>query len=100
MGFLSAPHYIRSTYYNKYLITCIPVPRLNLRRIHTYAALRKLDFPQGFYNRPWTRGQRMDLFGKMKCYGLNAYLYAPKDDHKHRALWRDAYDGPERDELR
>ena len=55
---------------------------------------------QGFYHRPWTRGQRMDLFGKMKCYGLNAYLYAPKDDHKHRALWRDAYDGPERDELR
>ena len=42
----------------------------------------------------------MDLFTKMKSYGLNAYLYAPKDDHKHRALWREAYDGTERNELR
>lgn len=23
--------------------------------------------------------------------GLNTYLYAPKDDCKHRAMWRDLY---------
>ena len=24
-------------------------------------------------------------------WGLNAYLYAPKDDYKHRMYWRDLY---------
>jgi hypothetical protein len=33
-------------------------------------------------------------------FGLNCYLYAPKDDHKHRALWRDPYTGAEREELK
>ena len=27
----------------------------------------------------------------MKSFGLNAYVYAPKDDAKHRALWREPY---------
>ncbi len=55
---------------------------------------------EGFYNRPWTRGQRLDLFSKMRNLGLNAYLYAPKDDHKHRALWREPYNEAEREELK
>lgn len=24
-------------------------------------------------------------------WGLNTYLYAPKDDYKHRMYWRDLY---------
>lgn len=31
------------------------------------------------------------LFCRLKSLGMNAYLYAPKDDLKHRALWRDLY---------
>ena len=27
----------------------------------------------------------------MSVWGLNVYLYAPKDDDKHRAYWRDLY---------
>ena len=27
----------------------------------------------------------------MLRWGLNTYLYAPKDDDKHRACWRDPY---------
>ncbi len=27
----------------------------------------------------------------MKTFGLNSYVYAPKDDAKHRALWRQPY---------
>lgn len=27
----------------------------------------------------------------MKQFGMNTYLYAPKDDVKHRAYWRDLY---------
>ena len=50
-----------------------------------------IDFIAGFYGRPWTTEQRKDLFKKMNKFGLNTYLYAPKDDYKHRAYWRDLY---------
>lgn len=46
---------------------------------------------EGFYSRPWSTNQRLDLYGKMKSFGLNTYVYAPKDDAKHRALWRQLY---------
>ncbi len=56
---------------------------------------------EGFYHRPWTHDQRLDLFSdKMRRFGLNAYLYAPKDDRKHRALWRKPYDEAECARLR
>src|SRR5689334_23660142 len=32
--------------------------------------------------------------------GLNTYLYAPKDDLKHRALWRDEYSASEQHAIR
>lgn len=35
--------------------------------------------------------QRKDLFALMNRTGLNTYMYAPKDDCKHRAFWRDLY---------
>ena len=28
---------------------------------------------------------------RIKKYGMNTYVYAPKDDMKHRALWRQLY---------
>src|SRR5688572_16046267 len=31
----------------------------------------------------------------MTAWGLNTYLYAPKDDLKHRALWRELYSASE-----
>ena len=30
---------------------------------------------EGFYNRPWTKVQRLDLFKKLHKFGLNSYLY-------------------------
>jgi len=54
---------------------------------------------EGFYNRPWTREQRLDLFQKLGQWGLNSYLYAPKDDRKHRSSWRDLYTEQECREL-
>ncbi|ODN00482.1 Protein O-GlcNAcase [Orchesella cincta] len=54
---------------------------------------------EGFYGRPWTTGQRKDLFTKMKKWGMNSYLYAPKDDYKHRAYWRELYTVEEADHL-
>ncbi len=45
----------------------------------------------GFYGRPWTPDQRVELFDLISSLGLNAYIYAPKDDLKHRAYWRELY---------
>ncbi len=46
---------------------------------------------EGFYGQPWTMAERFELFGWMARWGLNTYLYAPKDDLNHRALWRQLY---------
>ncbi|XP_046600715.1 protein O-GlcNAcase isoform X1 [Neodiprion lecontei] len=54
---------------------------------------------EGFYGRPWTTEQRKDLFQKMKKWGMDSYLYAPKDDYKHRAYWRDLYTVEEAEHL-
>ena len=54
---------------------------------------------EGFYGRPWNVRQRHQLFGWMRQWGLNTYLYAPKDDLKHRVRWRDLYAETEAAEL-
>lgn len=46
---------------------------------------------EGFYGRPWSCDQRKDLFQQMQEFGFNCYVYAPKDDAKHRAEWRELY---------
>ena len=46
---------------------------------------------EGFYGPPWTQAERSRLFDRLAALGLNTYLYAPKDDLKHRALWREPY---------
>ncbi len=55
---------------------------------------------EGFYGRPWSAAQRRQLFSWMRAWGLNTYLYAPKDDLKHRALWRALYDESEAAEMK
>ncbi len=47
---------------------------------------------EGFYGRPWTHEQRLTLIDQLAKWGLNTYFYAPKDDLKHRACWRQSYD--------
>ncbi|ETE69126.1 Bifunctional protein NCOAT [Ophiophagus hannah] len=46
---------------------------------------------EGFYGRPWVMEQRKELFRRLQKWGLNTYLYAPKDDYKHRMFWREMY---------
>lgn len=46
---------------------------------------------EGFYGAPWSPAERLELLDWMSRWGLNCYLYAPKDDLKHRALWRERY---------
>src|SRR5258706_4156968 len=54
---------------------------------------------EGFYGQPWTQAERFELFDWMAGWGLNTYLYAPKDDLKHRAIWRELYSAPETEKL-
>jgi protein O-GlcNAcase/histone acetyltransferase len=55
---------------------------------------------EGFYGQPWSRAERLQLFGWMRDGKLNTYLYAPKDDLKLRARWREPYTAAELDTLR
>ena len=55
---------------------------------------------EGFYGTAWTHEYRKDLFKFMGENKMNAYIYAPKDDAKHRALWRELYSGEELETLR
>ena len=54
---------------------------------------------EGFYGPPWSQAERFTLFDWMQAWGLNTYLYAPKDDLKHRALWREPYTATEAEAL-
>lgn len=55
---------------------------------------------EGFYGPPWSQTERFELFGWMTAWGLNTYVYAPKDDLKHRVLWREPYSLEEMTSLR
>lgn len=46
---------------------------------------------EGFYGRPWSQAQRTELVSHLAKWGLNTYMYGPKDDRKHRAAWRELY---------
>ena len=50
---------------------------------------------EGFYGQPWTQAQRRRLLQQMSDWRLNTYFYAPKDDLKHRAVWRECYTAAE-----
>ena len=54
---------------------------------------------EGFYGPPWSQAERFELFDSMASWGLNTYFYAPKDDLKHRALWREPYTAQEAEVL-
>ena len=54
---------------------------------------------EGFYGQPWSSAERVELFEWMRAWGLNTYFYAPKDDLKHRALWRELYSEAELEPL-
>jgi hyaluronoglucosaminidase len=46
---------------------------------------------ESFYGPPYAFEARLDLLRFLKRAGLNAYLYAPKNDPYHRDRWREPY---------
>jgi hyaluronoglucosaminidase len=50
---------------------------------------------EGFYGTPWTWDARLEVADWCAARGMSDYVYAPKDDPKHREHWRDPYDAAE-----
>lgn len=55
---------------------------------------------EGFYGKPWTHKQRLDMISFISEVGMNAYMYAPKDDPYHRENWRNPYPSRKLESLR
>lgn len=65
--------------------------------VEDYADVNTRGFIEGYYGNPWSTEDRVNLMKWGGYYKLNAYFYAPKDDPKHNAKWRELYT---EDELR
>ena len=50
---------------------------------------------EGFYGPPWSRAARHAIVDFLGEHQMNAYVYAPKSDAKHRERWREPYDADE-----
>jgi hyaluronoglucosaminidase len=50
---------------------------------------------EGFYGRPWAPDERLALVEFIARCHMNAYVYAPKSDPRHRDRWREPYDADE-----
>ncbi|KAB5606352.1 beta-N-acetylglucosaminidase domain-containing protein [Bifidobacterium jacchi] len=59
--------------------------------ITDYADVASRGFIEGYYGNPWSTQDRINLMKFGGYYKMNAYFYAPKDDPKHNANWRDLY---------
>ena len=59
--------------------------------IEDYADVASRGFIEGYYGNPWSTEDRINLMTWGGYYKLNSYFYAPKDDPKHNAKWRELY---------
>lgn len=46
---------------------------------------------EGFYGPAWQHLDRLYVIERIGHWGMNRYVYAPKDDPLHRSRWRDPY---------
>ena len=67
--------------------------------IEDYANVASRGFIEGYYGNPWSVEDRAELMRWSGYYKLNSYFYAPKDDPKHNANWRELYTQEELDTL-
>jgi len=74
-----------------------PVQAVRVDKNRTQAVLS--DFPsfpvrgivEGFYGRPWSHQDRLEVLRFEGQQAMNVYYYAPKDDPYHRTLWQEPY---------
>ena len=55
---------------------------------------------EGFYGRPWSHQDRLDVLRFEGQHSMNIYFYGPKDDPFHRSRWREPYPPEDLDRLR
>ena len=60
-------------------------------QVKDYADVVSRGFIEGYYGNPWSTQDRVELMKWGGYYKLNSYFYAPKDDPKHNAKWRELY---------
>jgi hyaluronoglucosaminidase len=46
---------------------------------------------EGYYGPPYRHSDRLWMIERLGAWGMNRYMYAPKDDPLHRAQWREPY---------
>ena len=63
--------------------------------VHAAQSFRFRGIVEGFYGRPWSHRDRLEILQFMGDHAMNAYFYAPKDDPYHRERWRDPYPATE-----
>ena len=54
---------------------------------------------EGFYGTPWSHKNRQDMLEFCGEQGLNAYIYAPKNDPYHKDRWREPYPKNQQEKL-
>ena len=59
--------------------------------IEDWADVASRGFIEGYYGNPWSTEDRINLMKWGGYYKLNSYFYAPKNDPKHNAKWRELY---------
>ena len=59
-----------------------------------------LGYIEGYYGRILSWDQRRLIVNSLKKNKMNTYLYAPKEDEKHRFIWRQRYNNEWRSHFR
>ncbi len=73
---------------------------LPLGRMTDRPSFTRRGYIEGFYGKPWTHVQRLNMMEFAASRGENCVYYAPKDDPYHRRLWREPYPADELYKLR
>ena len=59
--------------------------------IDEYPSFAVRGIIEGFYGRPWTHEQRLDMVRFIGTHRMNTFVYSPKDDVFSRRRWREDY---------
>ena len=68
---------------------------LHCGEIRDWPSMPERGVIEGFYGNPYTNEERLRMFLFMGAYGMNVYVYGPKDDPYHRTHWREPYPAKE-----
>ncbi len=76
-------------------VTQSPYAQETTVSIVDYPSFLERGIVEGFYGKPWSHKDRIEILRFQGVHGMNVYYYAPKDDPFHRQRWADPY--PARD---